>query len=136
LSPGHCQEVKEHTRENLERQWAQSTALLSPHLRLYQVHSATQASGVLGNAEVLRGLERLKAEHGVRIGLTLSGVEQGDTLRAALQVRTTSTGELLFDCVQATWNVMEQSAGDALLQAHHAGLHVIVKEALARNPKP
>ena len=100
------------------------------------MHSATQASGVLGNAEVLRGLERLKAEHGVRIGLTLSGVEQGDTLRAALQVRTTSTGELLFDCVQATWNVMEQSAGDALLQAHHAGLHVIVKEALARNPKP
>ena len=37
----------------------------------------------------------------------------------------------LFDCVQATWNVMEQSAGPALLEAHEAGLEVIVKEALA-----
>ena len=37
----------------------------------------------------------------------------------------------LFDCVQATWNVMEQSAGPALLEAREAGLEVIVKEALA-----
>jgi aryl-alcohol dehydrogenase-like predicted oxidoreductase len=37
----------------------------------------------------------------------------------------------LFDCVQATWNLLEQSAGAALQEAHDAGLGVIIKEALA-----
>ena len=124
--------MKEHTRANLDKQWPQSTELLSPHLRLYQIHSATQASGVLDNAEVIEGLARLKKENGVRIGLTLSGAEQGETLRLALAVRAPGAGgERLFDCVQATWNVMEQSAGAALLEARQAGLEVIVKEALA-----
>ena len=139
-------EVKEHTLANLEKQWPLSRDLLCPHLDLYQIHSATQASGVLRNPDVIEGLSRLKRERGVRIGLTLSGVEQGETLRQALKVKMTTppqvpggagtTAEeeedrLLFDCVQATWNVMEQSAGDALLEAREAGLEVIVKEALA-----
>jgi aryl-alcohol dehydrogenase-like predicted oxidoreductase len=33
--------------------------------------------------------------------------------------------------VQATWNLLERSAGDALAEAHDAGMSVIVKEALA-----
>jgi aryl-alcohol dehydrogenase-like predicted oxidoreductase len=40
-------------------------------------------------------------------------------------------GVSLFACVQATWNVLEPSAGPALAEAHAAGLGVIVKEALA-----
>ena len=36
-----------------------------------------------------------------------------------------------FDCVQATWNLMEPSAGPALAAAHDAGLGVIVKEGVA-----
>jgi hypothetical protein len=44
----------------------------------------------------------------------------------ALGLRMQS-GARLFDSVQATWNLMEQSAGDALLEAHEAGLQVIVK---------
>ena len=36
-----------------------------------------------------------------------------------------------FDEVQATWNLHERSAGDALARAHAAGLEVYVKEALA-----
>jgi aryl-alcohol dehydrogenase-like predicted oxidoreductase len=36
-----------------------------------------------------------------------------------------------FDAVQATWNLMEPSAGPALAAAHAAGLGVIVKEAVA-----
>ena len=40
-------------------------------------------------------------------------------------------GERLFDCVQATWNLLEPSAGPALAEAHAAGMGVIVKEALA-----
>ena len=37
----------------------------------------------------------------------------------------------LFDAVQATWNLLEPSATDALTRAHAAGLTVIVKEAVA-----
>jgi aryl-alcohol dehydrogenase-like predicted oxidoreductase len=44
--------------------------------------------------------------------------------------------------VQATWNLLEPSAGPALMEAHSAGLGVIIKEALAngrltfRNQQP
>jgi aryl-alcohol dehydrogenase-like predicted oxidoreductase len=37
----------------------------------------------------------------------------------------------LFDCVQATWNLLEKSAGAALARARDMGIGVIVKEALA-----
>jgi aryl-alcohol dehydrogenase-like predicted oxidoreductase len=50
-------------------------------------------------------------------------------VRRALAV--TVAGERLFDCVQATWNLLEPSAGPALEEARAAGLGVIVKEALA-----
>jgi aryl-alcohol dehydrogenase-like predicted oxidoreductase len=51
-------------------------------------------------------------------------------VRRALGV--TVAGERLFDCVQATWNLLEPSAaGPALEEARAAGLGVIVKEALA-----
>jgi aryl-alcohol dehydrogenase-like predicted oxidoreductase len=40
-------------------------------------------------------------------------------------------GRLLFDAVQATWNLLERSASAALAEAHDAGVGVIVKEALA-----
>jgi aryl-alcohol dehydrogenase-like predicted oxidoreductase len=40
-------------------------------------------------------------------------------------------GERLFDCVQATWNLLDPSAGPALAEAHAAGVGVIIKEALA-----
>ena len=80
------------------------------------------------NREVLEELARLRAD-GLKIGLTLTGPKQDEVLRRALDV--TVNGERLFDCVQATWNLLEQSAGAALQEAHDAGLGVIVKEALA-----
>ena len=40
-------------------------------------------------------------------------------------------GVLLFSTVQATWNLLEQSAASALREAHEAGMGVIVKEGLA-----
>lgn len=39
------------------------------------------------------------------------GVQQSATLRKAMGVRM-SDGAPLFDCVQATWNLLEQSAGE------------------------
>ena len=83
---GQAHEVKEHTAENLAAQFPQSSELLDPYMRLYQIHSATKSSGVLKNKEVVAELSELKAAKGVRIGLTLSGVEQGDTLREAMEV--------------------------------------------------
>jgi hypothetical protein len=37
-------------------------------------------------------------------------VQQPDVIRQALAIRTPS-GDRLFDCVQATFNLLEQSAG-------------------------
>ena len=130
-------EVKEHSLEVLERQWAESQERLGPHLDLYQIHSATFESGVLDNTDVLTALVRLK-ETGIAIGLSLSGAKQAEVLAAALE--TTIDGVRLFDGVQATYNLLERSAGDRLAEAHAAGLGVIVKEVLAngrltpRNP--
>ena len=72
---------------------------------------------------MLAALAELR-ERGVRIGLSTSGPEQGRTVERAIE-----TGG--FDTVQATWNLLEPSAGPALAAAHEAGMGVIVKEALA-----
>lgn len=121
-------EVKEHSLPVLQRQIKESRSLLGSHLDLYQIHSATLRSGVLENRPVLDELARLR-ETGLRVGLTLSGENQGQTLQRALEV--TYDGRLLFDTVQATWNLLERSAEAALRAAHEAGMGVIVKEALA-----
>ena len=120
--------MKDHSLATLRRQVRESKEILGAHLYLYQIHAATLESGVLENHEVLDELARLRTER-LKIGLTLTGPKQGEILRRALAV--TVNGARLFDCVQATWNVLEQSAGAALQEAHDAGLGVIVKEALA-----
>lgn len=132
-------EVKEHSFTVLQRQLKESRDLLGKQLDLYQIHSATLKSGVLENRPVLDQLARLRS-HGLRIGLTLSGARQGETLRRALEVHY--DGQILFDTVQATWNLLARSVEGALREAHAAGLGVIVKEALAngrltaRNEEP
>lgn len=121
---GEPHEVKEHSLVHLQAQEAETQTFLGEHLRLYQIHSATLESGVLDDPFVLAQLKTLREERGWRIGLSLSGVKQADTLKKALE-----TG--VFDSVQATWNLLEQSAGLALEIAHSAGLEVIVKEGMA-----
>jgi aryl-alcohol dehydrogenase-like predicted oxidoreductase len=121
-------EVKEHSLATLERQWPESRALLDGYLNIYQIHSATFESGVLENRPVLQKLAQLKSE-GIRIGLSLSGPSQGEILRRAMGIEI--DGSRLFDSVQATWNLLEPSAGSALAEAHAAGIGVIIKEALA-----
>lgn len=116
-------EVKDLSAATLRRQLTESRALLGSHLRLYQIHSATLESAVLEDSEVLEGLRRLR-EEGLAIGVSVTGPEQSETIRRALEVGG-------FDTVQATWNLLERSAEPALERAHAAGLRVIVKEALA-----
>ena len=97
--------------------------LLGEHLGLYQIHSATLESGVLSDDALLSELASLRAS-GVAVGLSVSGVDQAETVDLALEVGG-------FDSVQATWNLIERSAEDALARASARGMRVIVKEALA-----
>jgi aryl-alcohol dehydrogenase-like predicted oxidoreductase len=117
------QERKDLSASTFRRQLAETRELLGDHLSLYQVHSATMDSGVLEDDELLADLGALRRS-GVALGVTVTGPGQAETIDRALEVG-------IFDTVQATWNLLEQSAAPALQRAHDAGLGVIVKEALA-----
>ncbi len=121
-------EVKDLSLSTLRRQIAESRALLGEWLALYQIHSATLESGVLEDRDVLDELLRFRDE-GLVIGLSVSGPRQGEAIRRALNVDL--DGRNPFGSVQATWNVLERSAGSALAEAHDAGWGIIVKEAMA-----
>jgi aryl-alcohol dehydrogenase-like predicted oxidoreductase len=116
-------EVKHHDVDTLRRQLEETRALLGDRLALYQIHSATPDSGVLENAAVLEALRELRAS-GVAVGVSVSGTSQPETIDRAVALGG-------FDAVQATWNLHERAAGEALRRAHAAGMEVIVKEALA-----
>ncbi|MEW5738572.1 MAG: aldo/keto reductase [Myxococcota bacterium] len=122
-------EVKDHSLAHLEAQWGESLAALGPWLDVYQIHSATLESGVLSDGAVLDRLARLRDEAGVQVGLSVTGARQAEAIDAARVL--TRGGRRLFDWVQATWNVLEPSAGPALARARDAGLEVIVKEGVA-----
>jgi aryl-alcohol dehydrogenase-like predicted oxidoreductase len=118
-------EVKDHSAAALARQWPETEAWLGPWLRLYQVHSATLESGILDDVRAHVALAGL----GVPVGISLSGPNQSEVLHRALSIDVDGTP--LFSAVQATWNLLEPSAGTALAEAKSAGWTVIVKEALA-----
>lgn len=121
-------EVKEHSLDVLLRQREESAENLGEYLGLYQVHSATESSGILTNQAVHEQLAAYRDE-GLLIGLSLSGSGQASTLLKAMEIEV--NGKPLFGAVQATWNLLEVSVGSALQQAHEAGMGVIIKEAVA-----
>jgi aryl-alcohol dehydrogenase-like predicted oxidoreductase len=116
-------EVKDLSLDTLRRQLAETRSWLGPWLSLYQIHSATVSSGVLDDPGVLEELAWLR-DGGVLVGLTVTGTDQSETIDLALERGG-------FDSVQATYNLLERSAGPALERAHAAGLRVMVKEAVA-----
>jgi aryl-alcohol dehydrogenase-like predicted oxidoreductase len=121
-------EVKDLSIDTLRRQIAESRSVLGDRLQLYQIHSATLESRILDNVAVLRELLQL-GSGGLTIGLTVTGPNQPDVIRRALRVSVDGVNP--FQVVQATWNLLERSAGAALADAKARGWGVIVKEALA-----
>ncbi len=131
-------EQKEHSVARLKRQWGESCSILgADRIDLYQVHSATLESGILENGAVLSEMERIKST-GTAIGVSVSGPRQAEVIDRVLEIRI--DGIPMFDTVQATWNLLETSAGPALARAHSAGLGILIKEGVAngrltaRNP--
>ncbi len=121
-------EIKDLSVATLQRQVDESRAMLGDDLQLLQIHSATLESGVLDDVQVLRALVRLR-DGGLSIGLTVTGPKQADVIRRALRVWVDGVNP--FQVVQATWNLLETSAGPALADARAQNWGVIVKEALA-----
>ena len=117
-------EVKSHDLATFERQWPETLQALGGPPDIYLVHSLTTDSPALDDKRLLDRLREL-TDSGVRIGLSTSGPRQAETLRKAVNLGTP------FSAVQATWNVLEPSAGPALAEAHDAGWFVVVKEAVA-----
>jgi aryl-alcohol dehydrogenase-like predicted oxidoreductase len=128
VAPEGPHETKEHSLGHLRHQWDESERLLGDRLALYQVHSATFDSGVLDDRQVHDQLAAIR-EDGVVIGITFSGVAQKDLIRRSMDIEY--DGRFLFETVQATWNLLETSATEALVEAAYEGIGIIVKEALA-----
>src|SRR5262249_38177862 len=123
-------EQKELSVGRFRTQLAETRVLLGEALALYQIHSATAASGALGDPILLSALvEARRSGAFPAVGLTLSGPESARSLELAVDAR--ADGEPVFDVVQATFNLLEPSLAPGLTAAHDAGLGVIVKEVHA-----
>ena len=127
VGEGEAHEVKKHTVEQHTRQLDETKALLGDKLALYQIHSATEASGVLTAPDVLEALGKLRDE-GVAIGASVSHPQLKPI---ELATAAEASGKPLFASIQATFNLLDQSAGPLLEAAAANGVFVIIKEALA-----
>ena len=121
-------EIKEHSLKKLNEQWKVSKNFL-PHLKIYQIHSATLESGVLHNEEVLDRLAFLKAEYNMKIGITTTGPNQIEVIKKALDIGVENRS--LFDSFQVTYNILDQSLKNISTNLLNQGKSIIVKEALA-----
>lgn len=144
LDEGEPHEIKDHSLENFMKQVEETKSHIGPFVNLYQVHSATFDSGVLTNTHLHEALHRIcRVENGWSIGLSVSGPNQGDVIRESLKLRVPisddndnnlqqqQTQQRLFDSVQCTYNILEQRPNEALIDAHKAGIDIIIKEGLA-----
>ncbi len=130
LEAGEPHEVKDHSVDNFLKQLKETEKELGEYVNLYQVHSATFESGILTDERAHEALAKCREERGWSIGLSVSGTVQDEIIRTAMKIKTADGGRL-FDSVQCTFNVLEQKPGPALLDAHEAGMDIIIKEGMA-----
>jgi len=121
-------EVKEHSLEKLNEQWEVSKNFL-PHLKVYQIHSATLETGVLNNEAILNRLAFIKNEHQIEIGVTTTGANQVKVIKRALDVSV--EGNQLFDAFQVSYNILDQSLKTISNKLYAQDKKIIIKEALA-----
>jgi hypothetical protein len=122
---------KDHLVDSFDKSsLAKTQALIGDHVVLYEIHSATFDSGILTDHVAQKELAKAKAKEtlGGTMGLSVSGPAQGDIIRTALNIKTLSLSSSssssptpLFDSMQCTWSVLEQSAEPALLEAYETG---------------
>lgn len=121
-------EVKEHSLKQLKAQYHESLRTLEHRLNIYQIHSVNPESVVLSDNSILDELWKLKAS-GIKIGLSSTGPEQTAVLQKIPEI--VSGSQLLFDTVQVTWNILEQSTNEALDNLNALGVGIIIKEPVA-----
>ncbi len=119
-------ELKEHSLEKLNEQWAKSSELFK-NIGIYQIHSATLDSGVLENEAIIQRLFELKNKYNIEIGLSSTGANQKEIITKALTIQ--KNNQDLFDSFQVTYNLLDQSIFDMKEQLNTK--KIIVKEALA-----
>ncbi len=123
-------EQKELSLARFREQLTESRGHLESHLDLYQIHSATLDSGVLDDDRLMAALVAARHDGAFKaLGLTLSGPASPTTLDRALALQV--DGVRVFDCVQATYNILEPSIAAGLADAQASGVGVIVKEVHA-----
>jgi len=130
LPPGEPHEVKDHSVANFQKQIFETLEHIGDYVNLYQIHSATLDSGVLGNKDVHEALANCREKRGWSIGLSVSGPQQDTIIQTAMQLKT-KAGDPLFDSVQCTYNILEQRPQKMLMDAHLAGMDIIIKEGVA-----
>lgn len=121
-------EIKEHSLSKLNEQWKVSKAFL-PHLKVYQIHSATLETGVLENEAILNRLADFKKENQIEIGITTTGANQIEVVKKALSISI--NGIALFDAFQVTYNILDQSLLTIYPELLAQNKKIIIKEALA-----
>jgi len=121
-------EVKEHSLEKLNEQWAISKTAL-PLLKIYQIHSATFETGVLENKAILGRLAELKDKHGLLMGITITGANQVEVLQKAMDIKV--DGKELFNVFQGTYNIFDQSLVSVAPEVSKRNKRLVIKEALA-----
>mmetsp|Transcript_13004 Transcript_13004/g.28698 ORF Transcript_13004/g.28698 Transcript_13004/m.28698 type:complete len:142 (-) Transcript_13004:732-1157(-) len=112
--------------QNFHKQLKEAIEKVGEYVDLHQVFSTTFESGILADRSVHEALHSCRREAGWSIGLSVSSSRQDDVIREAMKI-TTADAVRLFDSVQCTYYLLEQRAGNALLEAHEAGMNIIVK---------
>lgn len=132
-SPDAKHEIKDHSTESFLKQVQESNEHLGEYIDLYQIHSATFDSGILDDTRAHDALAACRKERGWKLGLSVSGPDQDEIIRAARKIsaQRDEDGKLLFDSVQCTFNLLEQKPRAALQEAAKAGMDIIIKEGLA-----
>jgi len=128
LEAGKPHEVKDHSEENFLKQFEESMNILGEYINLYQIHSATFASGVLENSDVHKALHECKKKNGISIGLSVSSPTQDEIIEKVMTIefdggKTLRFGAVYFQRVRATTGSVSLESTRSRNGYYHKGRH-------------